>query len=284
MLIQRKISPQKATNEGIKTLPEFFTPSLATEIHKDFGSVDLVLANNVFAHIDDLGSIVEGVKHLLTADGLFVFEVSYLLDVYKNTLFDTIYHEHLSYHSVKPLQTFFESMGMELIDVESVSSHGGSLRGFAQKKRGAHLVSKNVEVFITQEASLGLHQAETFKKFAAKIDQLRDSFLSLVKDLKRQGHRLAGFGAPAKATTLMHHFGVGTDVVDYIVDDNPLKQGLFTPGLHVPIRSSAALYEDKPNYIVILAWNFAESIIAKNAELAEQGVKFILPLPELKII
>jgi SAM-dependent methyltransferase len=265
---------RQATASGIETINAFFTNKLAATLPK----ADLIVANNVFAHIDNLRDVVAGIRTMLQSTGAFVFEVSYLKDVYEKTLFDTIYHEHLDYHTVKPLVKFFRENGMQLIAAESVDAHGGSLRGTAAITRP---VEPSVAEFVRTEERLGLDKAETYREFARKIDRLRDDLVTLLRRLKSEGKRIAAFGAPAKATTLMYHFGIGPDVVDFIVDDSPLKQGLYSPGHHIPVVPSTAIAEKKPDYLVILAWNFADSIIAKNKMFTG---RWIVPVPTVKII
>ncbi len=274
----------KATLAGIETQCGFFTEDMAQAVRAERGAASVITANNVFAHIDDLAGVTRGIRHLLDDNGVFVFEVSYLLDVVEKTLFDTVYHEHLDYHSVGPLVRFFDAHGMELIETERVSSHGGSLRGTAQPKGGRHPVGASVAEALAAETKAGLDRAETFQDFARHIGALKDELGSLLRGLKAEGKRIAGFGAPAKATTLMYHFGLGPDLIDYIIDDSPLKQGLFTPGLHVPVLSSAALTGKKPDILLILAWNFAASIIAKNAAFREAGGRFVVPLPRVEVL
>ncbi len=273
-----------ATARGIETLATFFTPALATGICRERGAAAIVTANNVFAHADDLAGMVEGVRGLLEPGGVFVFEVSYLVDVYEKTLFDTIYHEHLAYHAVKPLQPFFAANGMQLIDALRVESHGGSLRGIAQPAGGPRPVAESVDRLIALEESLGVDGPAAFERLSARIEAVKRDLASMLRDLKAGGRTIAGFGAPAKATTLMYHFGIGPDIVDFIVDDSPLKQGLYSPGLHIPILPAQAIYERRPDYLVILAWNFADPIIAKHTAFREAGGKFIVPLPEVSVV
>jgi SAM-dependent methyltransferase len=273
-----------ATARGIETLAAFFTPALAQTIRAERGPAAVITANNVFAHVDDLAGVVDGVRALLAPDGVFVFEVSYLGDVYEKTLFDTIYHEHLDYHSVKPLVTFFDRLGFQLIEALRVPSHGGSLRAMVQPKGGRHAVGASVAAAIAEEERLGLDKAETFRRFAANIAAVGAELKGLLAALKAEGKRIAGFGAPAKATTLMYHFGIGPELIDFIVDDSPLKQGLYSPGMHIPVMSSAAIAERKPDYLVVLAWNFALSIIEKNAAFRQAGGRFIVPLPRVEVI
>ncbi len=273
----------RATEDGVETLATFFTTVLAKEIRAARGPAKVITANNVFAHADDLAGITEGIRTLLAPDGVFVFEVSYLVDVFENTLFDTIYHEHLAYHSVKPLQRFFAAHGMQMIAAERVSSHGGSLRGVAQLAGGPHAPDGSVQALIETEASLGLDRAETLQRFGAKIDSVRDELTAMLEKLKREGKHIAAFGAPAKATTLMYHFGIGPDVIDFIVDDSPLKQGLYSPGMHIPVLPSQAIYSKTPAAVVILAWNFAEPIMQNHARYLDEGGRFIVPLPKIEV-
>jgi len=273
-----------ATAGGIPTLPEFFTPELADRIAAEHGPADLVVANNVFAHVDDLFGFARTVERLLAPGGAFVFEVSYLVDVHEKTLFDTIYHEHLSYHTVGPLRRLFERAGMELFDAERVSSHGGSLRGYARRRGSPPPISAAVEQLARYEDEHGFYRPDTFRQLFARIQARKSELRTLLQQLRSAGKRVAGFGAPAKATTLMHAFDLGPEFVDYIVDESPLKQGLFTPGFHIPIVAPAALRDDPPDYLLILAWNFADSIVTRQREFAERGGHFIVPLPNVEVI
>ena len=271
-----------ATEAGIETITGFFTPGLATKIVESHGPAAVITANNVFAHADDLSGIARGLTTLLAPDGVFVFEVSYLADVIANTLFDTIYHEHLAYHSLKPLVGFFAAAGMELFAAERVASHGGSLRGMVGLAGGPNETDGSVEALIAQEEEAGLDRADTFLDFATDIDRLGDDLKRLVSGIKAEGKTIAGFGAPAKATTLMYQFGIGPETIDFIVDDSPLKQGLYTPGHHIQVLPSAALYERRPDYVLVLAWNFAGPIMDKHSAFRDAGGHFIVPLPELR--
>jgi SAM-dependent methyltransferase len=275
---------EAATRAGIETAVGFFTPDLAQRLRAERGAAAIVTANNVFAHIDDLAGVVRGVRSLLAADGVFAFEVSYLVDVVEKTLFDTIYHEHLSYHSVRPLIRFFAANGMELIEAQRVPTHGGSLRGIAQLRGGPWKVGPSVAEALATEARLGLDKAESFRAFGRDIDRIKAELRRLLQGFKAAGKSIAGFGAPAKATTLMYHFDIGPKIVDFIVDDSPLKQGLLTPGMHIPVLGSSALAERRPDYLIVLAWNFAQSIVAKHGAYRAAGGQFVIPLPEIEVI
>ncbi len=271
-----------ASAGGIETIAGFFSAAMAADIRSDHGTAAVITANNVFAHIDDLGGVLDGVRTLLDDDGVFVFEVSYLVDMFEHTLFDMIYHEHLAYHTVGPLVAFMAAHDMELIAAHRVPTHGGSLRAVARPKAGARPVEESVGELVALEKSMGLDRAATYKDFGTRIDVLGAELSSLLRSLKADGQTIAAFGAPAKATTLMYHFGIGPDLIDFIVDDSPLKQGLYSPGMHIPVVPSSAIYDRKPDNIVILAWNFAAPIMEGHQKYIDAGGRFIVPLPNLK--
>jgi SAM-dependent methyltransferase len=279
----REIS-EAANKAGIETLNAFFTLELAAKIRKERGPAAAVTANNVFAHADDLKGVLQGVHALLADDGVFACEVSYLAEMIRGTLFDMIYHEHVAYHTVGPLKRFLEANGFELLEAIKVETHGGSLRVIAQKKGGPRRAGRSVAERLSEEEALGLSKPEAFKAFARQIEQRKAELSGLLKKLKSEGKTIAGFGAPAKATTLMHHFGLGKDVLDFIVDDSPWKQGLLSPGLHIPVVSKEEMYKRKPDYVLILAWNFAEPIMKKHKDFLDAGGHFIVPLPTVEVI
>ncbi|RAU22247.1 SAM-dependent methyltransferase [Paramagnetospirillum kuznetsovii] len=277
----RSIS-EDATARGIETICGLFGKELGEDILATRGKAEVICANNVFAHIDDLAGVVDGIRNLLTPSGVFVFEVSYLGDVVRNILFDTIYHEGLDYHSVKPLVRFFAAHGLEFIDVLPVPTHGGSIRCVAQLAGGPHAVQPSVAASIADEEAMCLDRAETFRSFARNIDALGAELRRLLNGLKADGKRIAGYGAPAKATTFLYHFRIGPDLIDFIVEDNPLKQGMYTPGKHIPLVPPSVLADAKPDYILILAWNFADAIIEKHASYRQAGGRFIIPIPAVR--
>lgn len=274
---------QQANEAGIETLPDFFSPLIAARIRGERGPASVIAANNVLAHIDDLHGVLEGIRILLAPDGILVFEVAYLVDMITKTLFDTIYHEHLSYHSNKPLKRFLEAHGMEMIHVARVDSQGGSLRAVAKLANGRQPTHPSVAELLALEARLEADRPETFHSLARRIEARRAELASLLQQIRAEGKRVAAYGAPAKATTLLYHFALGSDTIEFIVDDNPLKQGLVTPGLHIPVLSPEAMYERRPDYVVILAWNFAASLMERHAAFREAGGRFIVPLPELSV-
>jgi SAM-dependent methyltransferase len=211
----------QASADGIETINGFFSSAMAGDIRCRHGAASVITANNVFAHIDDLDDVLDGVRDLLDDDGVFIFEVSYLVDVFEHTLFDTIYHEHLAYHSVGPLVPFMQAHNMELIGAVRVSSHGGSLRAVAQRVGGARAVSSSVSELVELEKKMGLDKAKTYRDFGNRIEVLKVELSSLLRRKKAEGRTIAAFGAPAKATTLMYHFCIGEDIIDFIVDDSP---------------------------------------------------------------
>jgi len=274
---------QRANSQGIETLNNFFSFEFSKYIKQNYGEVEIITANNVFAHVDELKDFIQGIKNLLSKDGIFVFEVSYLVDVIQKLLFDTIYHEHLSYHSVISLISFFNENDMELIEAIQIDTHGGSLRGIAKLKNGKYQVGKSVEKCVKLEMELGLNKLETYKEFFERLNIRKNELQELFEKLKADDKTIVGFGAPAKATTFMYQFGINQNIIDFIIDDSPLKQGLFSPGMHIPVYSSEKLYSEKPEYVVILAWNFAQSIMNKHQKYKKMGGHFIIPLPELEI-
>lgn len=275
---------KKATGQGLKTIPEYFDQKSAKKIAKDHGKADIITANNVFAHIHDIDDLTKAVKILLKKDGVFVIEVPYLVEFLQKNLFDTVYHEHLSYFSLKPLTIFFERQAMKVFDVQKVDVHGGSIRVFVKRKSAKHKVKPIVKRLLKEEEKLELHSAKTFLEFANNIKGNKIKLNRLLNKLKIQGKIIVGYGAPAKGNTLLNYFGIGKDILNYIVDDSPLKQGLYTPGTHIPIVSSEKLKRIRPDYILILAWNFADPIMRKLSDFSVKGGKFILPAPEPKIV
>ena len=274
----------EATKNGIETIPDFFSFPLAVNLKEKFGSVDFITSHNACAHIDQLDDVFKGVSYWLNDSGVFVLEVGYFVDVYTNLYFDTIYHEHCDFHTVTPFLMMFERTGLELIAVERISPQGGSIRVMAQKKGGPHKVEKSVAEMLNLEKDLKFNLAETFSDFAERINDIGNRLKTIITELKEKGFSVAAYGAPTKATTLLNKFGIGSESIDFIVEDNLLKQGLFMPLSHIPIVATEEIYKRKPDYILILAWNFAEPIMEIHKRYLENGGHFILPLPEPKIV
>ena len=274
---------QAATRSGIPTMPDFFTAGLAAKIHAEHGPAQLVAANNVYAHTDQLADVTRGIAAMLDDDGIFVFEVSYLMDIDDKFVFDTIYHEHLSYHSIQPLARFFAAHGLHLFDVRRIASKGGSIRGFVQRSGGAQRERPAVQAMIAEEARRGLHAPEIFRDYAQRILARKRALLEFVATARKQGKSVVGYGASTTVTTLMYQFEL-FDKLDYLIDDNPKKHGLYSPGCHLEVKPSSVLYAHPPDVVIILAWQYARPIASKHARYTANGGQFVVPLIELKVI
>jgi SAM-dependent methyltransferase len=274
---------RKATESGIPTIPDFLTVALAKKIRAEHGAASVVCAFNVFAHADDLAGMADSIRELLAPDGVFVFEASYLMDIIDRVLLGTIFHEHLSHHSIKPMALFLERHGLQLIDVQRNMIQGGSVVGTVQLKGGPQAVDSSVREILDLEAAKGLDQPETFKAFSAKLQRLKSELGGMMIDLKKQGKKVWGYGAARSGTTLIAQMGLGK-VISHIVDDSADKQNKFNPGDHIPILPSKALVEQRPDYVFILAWIHAARIIENNRAYLEHGGRFIVCFPEIQVI
>ncbi len=274
---------QNASLEGIETLPNFFNTDFASDCKKKYGPAKIITVNNLLANVDDLNDFANSIRNLLADDGVLVVESSYLGDMIKNMVFDFIYHEHLSYFSVKPLMKFFKRFKMDLIDVEKISTKGGSLRYYFQPQTGPRKASAAVTDIIREEEILKLDSPDTYRTFSNNINALKSGLRSVLTGLKAQGKSIAGYGASATSTTLIYHFGLA-DMMDYIVDDNQAKYNTFSPGYHIPVVPSEEIYIRKPDYIIMLAWRYAEPIMKKHQGYIKQGGHFIIPIPGVRVI
>ena len=275
---------QIAEKGGIETINDFFSEKVVTEIIRGKGKADVITATNVFAHIDDIDGVISNVKHLLKEDGIYVIEIQYFVDTIEQMTFDNIYHEHMSYYTLSSLDYFFRKHGMEIFKAEKVDTHGGSLRVFAKQKGSGHKVDSSVNRILEHEKKIGIGDFSLYNNFGEKVYGARDNLVRYIMDIKKQGRKIAGYGAPAKSNTLLNFCGIGKDEIDFIVEDNALKQGLYAPGTHIPVVNPKMLDEKKPDYILILAWNFADEILSKTKKYSESGTKFIIPLPEPRIV
>lgn len=272
-----------ANKGGIETLPDYFTPDLAENILSKYGKAKVIMANNVVAHIDDHPGLAKAVSNLLAQDGVFVFEAPYIMDMFDNLSFDTIYHEHLSFLSIRPLVKLFAEYGLEFFDIQIQPVQGKSLRGFVGRK-GAHTIMSSVQTLIDEEISRGLNNIETYLELARRVETQKEKLLSVLKDLKAQGKKIAGYGASAKGQTMLNYCQIGPEVLDYVLDDLPLKQNKFTPGMHIPTVDRAYVSSHRPDYFLLLAWNYADNIISKEKDFHDQGGKFIIPVEGVKIV
>jgi hypothetical protein len=274
-----------ANKAGVETLNDFFNSKTAQKIKSERGAAKVIIANNVFAHIPDLRDCVAGMESLLAADGTVIIEFPYLCDLYEKLEFDTVYHEHLSYFSLKPLMHLFSQFGMEIYDARKFPVHGGTMRIYVQKAGGGHKADTGVIAsFLKREESMGLYSPEAYDSFAVKVGELRTGLVALLKRLKKGGSRIAIYSAPAKGNTLLNYCGIGTALADYAVDKSPAKQGLFTPGMHIPVFSLDKLHAEPPDYLLILAWNFQDEIMEQEKAFAENGGHFVIPIPAPAIV
>lgn len=274
---------QQATSNGIPTLAAFFGPELAGTIKVEYGPASIVTANNLVANIDNLHDFVDGVRGVLAKDGVFIFESFYMLDWMRNLVFDFTYHEHLSYFSVAPLRRFFAQQGMELFDVLHSQSKGGSLRYMVQLAGGGRPVSPRVAEQESLEKQHRLHELQGFRDYERCIDAAGDKVRDLLSQLRGRGERIVGYGASATTTTFLHHFGLA-QYLDYLVDENLAKIGLYAPGSGLAVKSLKELAKDRPEHILVIAWRYADPIIAKNSAHLASGGSFIVPLPRLRHI
>jgi SAM-dependent methyltransferase len=275
---------RRANQAGLETLPTFFNADLAGELRAKRGPATIVTANNVFANVDDLDDLVGGISRLLAPDGVFVFETGYFPDLVRQSIIDNIYHEHLSYYSVAPLVKFFPRHGMKLVAVEHEPTKGGSIRGFVQLEGAPTPMSPGrLHDLLADESSGGFNRPAALRSFTDRIEQLKRDLSAMVAGLQADGRTVAGYGASVGVTSLLYYFDMG-GVLPFLVDDNPVRHGRFTPGQHIPVLPSSALYDRRPDDVLLLAWRYADPIMRKHQRYRESGGRFILPLPEIATV
>jgi hypothetical protein len=273
-----------ATAQGIPTIADFFNQEVAERTCGQLGKAKLIFAANVFASIDDLEEVMKGICSLLDDDGVLILEVHRFADMLQSKCFDQIYHEHLCFFTLRPLALLMERFQLRIIDVTKVPVHGESFQIHVARQQSSLGTRETVAKIRKEEVLLGLDDVQTYFSFAKEIEELRSRIHGMLTNIKSQGKRIAGYGAPGKGNILLNYAGIGNTTIDYLVDTTPHKQGLFTPGLHIPIFPPEKLHEDRPDYILILSWNYANYILNKEQELIDQGTKFIIPIPEPTIV
>ena len=272
-----------AIKKGIDSIIEFFSEKLVKEILDGYGKSSIITGTNVFAHIDDLDDFMKTSDLLLVENGMIIIEAPYLLHLLENLEYDTIYHEHLSYLSVKPMVKFCKKFGFEVFDIEKQKIHGGTLRYYIGRKN-TRQITQNVSNYLELEEKNKIYSKEKLLVFSKSVKHHKKTLLQLLYQLKKDGKRIVAISAPAKGNTLLNYCKIDSDILDYVTERNPLKIDKFTPGTHIPVFSDEKLLEDQPDYALILAWNFADEIIQNNSQYKKNGGKFIIPIPDPKII
>jgi SAM-dependent methyltransferase len=275
-----------ARERGVVTISEFFNAKLATRLTTSGQQADVIHANNVLAHVADLNDFVAGLKILLKDNGLAIIEVPYVKEMIDQCEFDTIYHEHLCYFSLTALDKLFRRHSLRISAVELLEIHGGSLRVFVepQNDTATNAAGTQVAGWLQNEEQWGVGNGDFYQQFAAKVETLGRDLVEKLNSLKAEGKQIAAYGASAKGSTLLNYFGIGKERLDFVVDRSPVKQGLFTPGTHLPIYAPEKLLEDQPDYVLLLTWNFAAEILNQQRTYRQRGGRFIIPLPEVTVV
>lgn len=273
-----------ANEKGITTLCEFFNLDCAKNLMKKGKMADIIIGNNVLAHISDLPNFINGIKTVLKENGIGSFEFPYAIELFKNVEFDTVYHEHLCYFSFNAVFNLFNQFDLKVIDVEHTAIHGGSLRITITHKKSKSKANQSVVNLLNEEKERGLQNFEYYRNFAKKIAEIKKELMTLLQSLKKNKKTIAAYGAAAKGTILLNAFEIEKNIIDFVADKNPHKQNLYMPHNHIPVVGPEKLLEKKPDFVLILAWNFADEIIAQQAEYRQGGGKFIIPIPKVKIV
>lgn len=272
-----------ARRKGINVVTKFFNSNLASEIISKYDKADVFIAANVMCHIPSLNDVIEGIKLILKPSGVVIFEDPYLGDVIKKNSYDQIYDEHVFIFSALAIEKVFNNFGMELINLEPQTTHGGSMRYFLAHK-GFHQKSENVQTIINNEISLGLNKISTFNKFSENVKKSKADLIKLLNKIKGEGKSIAGYAATSKSTTILNYCQIGPDIIDYITDITPIKQNKFSPGMHIPIVDYEYFKNNPPDYAFLFAWNHAKEIMDKEQDFIKSGGKWITHIPEVKIL
>lgn len=273
---------ERSKGFGVKIINNFFNEETAKDIREKNGKMSVICANNVFAHVAEIDSMTKGVLELLTNDGVFVFENAYLLDTIKGLYFDQVYHEHLQYYGIKPLIKYLNKYGLEIFSIQRVSTQGGSFRIFTKRQGNKSIpIESSVYEFVSSEETFGLYDDQTYVEFDKKIKDLSDTIQGILKETIKNNKTICCYGCPAKFTLFSKVFKLDSSIIKYVVEDSPLKQGRYSPGLKIPIVSKKFFQENPTDFCIVSAWNMAESIIKNNKDY--KG-KFIIPMPSVKIL
>jgi len=272
-----------AESLGVETIVDFFSENVAKDIRSKYGPAKVILANNVVAHIDDHYDLARGINTFLADDGVFIFEAPYLIDMFENLAYDTIYHEHLSFLAVRPLKILFDKFGLEIFDVELHPVQGQSIRCFVAKK-GVYPISDNVEKFTDREIEMGLDKFESYEQLARQIAEQKERMIEVLADFKQKGKKIAAYGAPAKGNTMLNFCGVDDKIIDFALEHLPVKQGLFTPGSHIKVVSPDFALANQPDAYLMLAWNYKETILEREKEFLAKGGQFVIPTKGIEIV
>ena len=273
-----------AVKSGIPTRKEFFNAATARKLKQEWGAADLILGRHVFAHIDDLRDLIAGLEAMSHPETLIAFEVPYLVDFFEHTEYDTIYHEHLSYISVRSLEALLRDSPLTLSRVDHYPIHGGSILFHLRHRASKVPAHASVAEALEKERRMKLSEPATWEAFARRVRHIQTALPALIRKLKAEGKRIIGYGASAKGNTLLNTCGLTTKELDYVIDNTPFKQNKVAPGSWLPIRPPETLLQDQPDYALILAWNFAPEIIAREKEFQRKGGRFIVPIPDPKVV
>jgi SAM-dependent methyltransferase len=275
---------EAARERGVETITELFAPDVAETIVAEYGTADAICANNVVGHIDDLHGLMEGLNTLLAPEGVFVMEVPYLIDLLSNHQFDTIYHEHISYFSIRALERLVEQFDMQVVDVDRVDVHGGTIRAHIQRQSADRTPERIVGDLEHLELAMGLDRRETYDDFAERVERTRTRINTLLDLLDDEDVSIVGYGAPAKGNVLLNYCDIGPERLDYLLDTTPKKQGTYSPGMNIPVRSPEAFHDDPPEYAFLLAWNYKSAILEKEAAYRVSGGQFVVPIPYVDVV